>query len=589
MATPEGSARRIVREAAALCLLLLAGGFFPVQAQPPRVEVIITGLDEPLLSAVRSSLSLLREQGHALLTEYRIQALHRRAPSEIRQALEPFGFYRVRVEASLDREAGGWRARYRVEPGDPVTVRRVDLRITGPGRDDGPFRRWQRRFPLQPGDRLRHEAYEEAKDELLGLARRRGYFEARLVTHRIEVRVPEGRADIALQLATGPRYRFGAVRFSEVPLRESLLQRFLPFQPGDPYHADHLFALQRALADSDYFERVDVIPLRERAEERSVPIEVRLAMQERTRYTLGVGYGTDTGPRLRAGLERRWLNSRGHQAGAQVVASGIGSEVSLDYTVPLSRPTTDFLGFTADWTDESTETATRETALVGVALTRRRGGWQRTLALNYQEESFDVGGEEERSSMLVPGIGWQRIVADDRLFPRHGWRLAIAGRFASEQVLSATDLAQLTLRGKHITTAIGGRLISRFDIGASETSDFEQLPVSLRFFAGGDQSVRGYDYNALGPVNSDGEVVGGKHLLVASVEYERFWNERFGWAVFVDQGNAFNSTGDFDLSRGAGVGLRYKLPFGVIRADAAAAVSEPDTPWRLHITIGPEL
>ncbi len=559
---------------------------------PPKrqqVEVEITGVGSELESTLRSALSLVRETGHPLLTAYRIQALHQQAPEEIRNTLEPFGYYQAEVDASLEERNGIWHATYRIQLGAPVTIRSLDLKIREAGSEAQVFRQWRKGFPLQPGDRLLHAAYEDAKDDLLAIARRYGYFDAELVKREILVDLGENRADITLHMATGPRYRFGPIRFSDTPLRRSFLERFAPFESGDPYQSNAVFQLQRELSDSDYFSRVDVIPLIEEAEAHRVPVEVQLTMREKTRYAFGIGYGTDTGPRTTIAVDRRWLNSRGHSAGGEIIASQLRTELSLDYRIPLSRPTTDFLGFTADYTDETTDTASRQTALLGTALTQMKGGWQRTLSLNYQEEAFDIGGEEEQSTMLVPGIGWQRLVVEDSLIPQHGWRLAVAFKGASEALLSSTDLAQATLRAKYVTTALGGRLISRIDAGRSRTSDFEQLPVSLRFFAGGDKSVRGYDYNTLGPENSEGDVVGGQHLLVGSVEYDYFWSEKWGAAVFIDEGNAFNSTDDFNLSQGAGLGLRYKLPFGLIRVDVASAISEPDNPWRLHINIGPEL
>ncbi len=568
-----------------LCLLLLAV-VAPTTAAELRVSV--QGIEGEMHDTVRSRLSLVSEQGHPLLTPERIKLLNARAPREIREALQPFGYYNVRVSADLSRQEGVWQATYVVTPGAPVTIDQVDLAIRGEGADDEAFVDWRNRFPLQAGEVLRHAPYEEAKAELLRIARNRGYFDALLREHRIAVDPNRNRAAVTLLLDSGPRYQFGTVSFPEaIPLRESLLERYRPFEPGDPFDSDLLLALQRRLADSDYFERVIVEPRPEAAREQRVPVEVDAEMQERTRYTLGLGYGTDTGPRTTVGVERRWVNTRGHRFGSELTVSEILTEATFRYRIPLDEPSTDFLGFTGDWTDEETDTTSRETSLVGVSMTHLTGGWLRTLALNYEEESFQVASTDERSRMLVPGIGFQRVVASDRLLPRHGWRLALSLKGASEAMLSSTDMLQGLLRFKHVTTANGGRLITRVQAGATKTSDFSQLPVSLRFFAGGDESVRGYPYQSLGPLEN-GQVVGGKHLLVGSVEYDYFWGN-WGAAVFVDQGNAFNSTSDFELAQGTGFGVRYKLPFGLIRADLARAITDPERSWRLHLTIGPEL
>ncbi len=554
-----------------------------------RVEVTLTGVGGEMLQTVRENLSLLREADHPRLTEYRIRTLHRRAEDEIRRSLQPFGYYEPVIESELAPTDGLWRAAYLIRPGTPVHVSTVDLRLTGPGEEEPAFVRWREGFPLQAGDRLLHQPYEEAKRDLQRIAREKGYFEAQLTEQTIRVDLDSDSAAIRLHLATGPRYRFGEVTFSELPLSEELLQRFLPFQPGEPYDAAKVFELQQALYDATYFNRVDVIPHTEAAVEGPVPISVELEMRNRTRYAAGAGYGTDTGPRLTFGLDRRWVNRRGHRFGAELVASGLGTTVSGEYRIPLEQPSTDYLGLSAGWEDVETDTSDRRTSTIGIGVTRALGRWLRTLSVNYQREDFLLAGERNRSDMLIGAADWQRLEADDRLFPRRGWRFSGGVRGAAEALGSDTDFVQVQLRGKVVHPFAGGRLLVRGDLGATEVEAFERLPASLRFFAGGDQSVRGFALDALGPTNDAGQVIGGRYLLVGSVEYDRYFNDRFGAALFYDAGNAFNTASDYTLEQAVGVGLRIRLPFGVVRVDAASAVSVSGNPWRLHVTIGPDL
>ena len=114
------------------------------------------------------------------------------------------------------------------------------------------------------------------------------------------------------------------------------------------------------------------------------------------------------------------------------------------------------------------------------------------------------------------------------------------------------------------------------------------VPISERFFAGGDNSVRGYDYESLGPKDSNGEVAGGRYLVVGSAEYEhRLWG-KWGAAVFYDAGNALDAIDD-KLKHGAGIGLRWQSPVGPVRVDVASALSEDNNPLRLHVTVGSDL
>src|SRR5690606_25413178 len=122
----------------------------------------------------------------------------------------------------------------------------------------------------------------------------------------------------------------------------------------------------------------------------------------------------------------------------------------------------------------------------------------------------EVGGESARSRLVIPSAGWERVAARTRIFPESGWRLALGEKGAAKTLGSSTSLLQGQLRYKNVFPLLGGRVILRGDAGASETEEFDELPASLRFFPGGDQSVRGYAYQSLGPRNEEGDVVGGK-------------------------------------------------------------------------------
>ncbi|MFA5530049.1 MAG: autotransporter assembly complex family protein [Thiohalomonadaceae bacterium] len=571
--------------------LWLALGASPAAAQAGTpVVIVITGVSGDIRDDLLDSLSLQRERGHPLLTELRIERLHRLASDEIRRGLQPFGYYRATVDSELKQVDGTWRAAYRVALGPPVRVTTVDLRIEGPGAEDDELQRWREEFPLRQGDILLHRVYENARDELLQIARGRGFLEGDLITHQVRVSVERASAEIELVFQSGPRYRFGATTFSEVPLQEDLLQRFPDYHRGDYYDAEQVFRLHRDLTNSDYFDRIEVVPRVDDTADLRVPVEVTVEMRKRDRYSMGIGYGTDTGPRVTVGMQRRWVNEHGHRFGGEVLASEVRTGAAVYYRIPLARPNTDFLSITGGREHEDTNTSVRDTSTLGLSITRvLSNNWVRTAALNYQDETFEVADVVDRSTMLYPNLSFQRVEADDRLFPLRGWRAILEARAASEEVSSTTNLLQGRLAAKGVHALLGGRGIVRFDVATSYVTDFDEVPVSLRFFAGGDQSVRGFTYQSLGPENAEGEVVGGQHLLVGSIEYDTYFSERWGAAVFTDVGNAFNSFDDYTLHQGTGAGVRLRLPFGLIRLDLAWAVSEEDKPWRLHLSIGPDL
>jgi translocation and assembly module TamA len=130
-------------------------------------------------------------------------------------------------------------------------------------------------------------------------------------------------------------------------------------------------------------------------------------------------------------------------------------------------------------------------------------------------------------------------------------------------------------------------LLLRGQAGVTLQSEpLQSLPPSLRFFAGGDNSLRGYPYQSLGPKNPSGQVVGGKNLLVGTLEFEKAFSTTWGLAAFYDAGNAFDDFSQFQLKQNAGLGLRIYTPVGPIRLDLARQIGETDNQYRISLSIG---
>ena len=559
-------------------------------AQDTSLRVEIEGVDGERLDNVRALLGMERQRQEPGLTALRIRRLHARAGEEIRLALEPFGHYQVQVESELQEDPGGWLARYRIDPGPAMELEAVDVQLQGAGAGDARLQAAVADLPLRPGDALLHSRYEQARRGLLQQALGLGYLDARYETHRLEVDVARNRARAVLRLDTGPPYELGAVSFRGADLKEALLQAYVQFAPGDEYRTRQLLDLQRALEDSDYFARVQVQPERGQAEGRRIPVRVELAPRRPNKYTAGIGYGTDTGARFRLGWENRRLNRSGHQMGAEYRVSEIRESVTGRYRIPLiERPQSDFLEYHTLYGREDIRDAESEKFVLGVSHSTLPGRWRRVLSLTFQQEDFTIGLTDENTALLMPGINLQRVWGRDRLIAARGARLQLDLKGAQEGLLSDTSFLQAQADAKLIfPLGEGLRLIGRGTLGATYTDDFQSLPPSLRYFAGGDQSVRGYDYQTLGPRDASGEVIGGRYLLVGSLELERHIRGNWRAALFLDTGNAVDGWNE-SLKQGAGVGLRWETPIGLVRVDLASALSEDGSPWRLHLTLGPDL
>jgi translocation and assembly module TamA len=512
------------------------------------------------------------------------------APARIRSALEALGHYEPEVVPALELGDECWTATFTIDAGPPVRIRNVDVVLEGEAQTDSEFAAARDQAALNAGEVLDHGRYERLKRRWSDLALERGYVDSRFVANRIDVYPSERVADIVLQFDSGPRFRFGEVQIEQDIVSDALARSYVPFASGDPYDARQLTTLYVAYADSGYFRSIDVRPLEADRERREIPVQVSLDGGARRNISYGVGYSTDTGPRIRFGRNNRRFNERGHQFGINSQLSPVVSEVTANYRVPLADPRTEWLSFDAGVKREITETSESESLELGARRVRQRPrGWTRTQMLSLLVEDFEIADQVGRSRLLMPGIDWTKIRADTPIRPQRGYRISLEVRGAADAAGSDTSFVQATAHGKWIWSLPSlARLIVRADLGSTAERSFDELPASVRFFAGGDNSVRGYDYEALGAVDANGEVIGGSSLAVASFEYEHPVRARWSIAAFVDAGNAFTGS-SVDAKTGAGFGARWQSPLGPIRIDVAHPFDDDTDDWRLHINLGPDL
>jgi translocation and assembly module TamA len=432
--------------------------------------------------------------------------------------------------------------------------------------------------------------YEGSKSLISNLLQTNGYFDAKLERRRVEVTKSAKSADIDVAFLSGERYRFGEVRFSDAQFPPEFLQHYVPWEPDTYYTTDQLLALQQRLVDADYFATVSVQPDLADKANGYVPVETLLIPAKRTIYKAAAYVSTDTGPGARVGIERRWVNRRGHKIGAEVDYAQYLQEYTAFYKIPRPGIRNRNYTFAAGYKDEETDSSVSRLARVGASeVLDPWHDFTRTLGLQYLNGNFEIAGEQGSSSLLYADATLNRRRADDLMFPSRGLSLLYGLRLAAEGLLSDTSLVQLRAEAKWIRPASKrSRFIARAALGAMVVDDFDALPPDLRFFAGGDRSVRGFDYQQLGELNENGGVIGGKYLTVASAEYEYYFLPKWGAAVFVDGGDAYSSS--FEANIGAGVGVRWRSPVGTVRVDVAIpVVTDEEKSVRLHIIVGPDL
>ena len=566
--------------------LLIASYAYAEQAE---IHITIEGMDKDKTTLLLNGLSLQRQKDSPRLNPTYIEKLYKSGIEELTTMLTAYGYYDATITGEVKKTETGWDAHYDIDPGQPVIISYVDLQITGEAKDDPEFQKLIKKFPLQAEQQLEHSAYEAAKKSILTLAASRGYFDGEYRRSEVEVEPDNYSATVYLHYDSGERYLFQELHFPETVIGETLLNKMVPFKTGNPYQDKEMLKLRRNLSDSGYFDSVSIRVDHENSDGNTVPLDISLDEKAKHQYTAGVGYGTDTGARLALGWENRYVNKRGHRIDASARLSQISNTVSAGYTMPYWSDTIDQIGFTTEYEQEDTDTADRKTFTLGGYYQRERWGWEEIGSLRLLQESYQVSEDDESVFLVIPGISWSRTWADNTLYTRHGGKLSLSLSAASDSLLSDVTFGQAVVRGKYIRS-IGkkGRFITRAEVGITEVNDFSKMPSSLRFFAGGDTSIRGFDYESLGPLGDDGEVVGARYMAVGSLEYEHMFVKNWGAAVFTDFGNAFNDFSD-PIEQSVGAGIRWRSPVGLIRVDLAQAITEPGEPLALHIVIGPDL
>ena len=310
----------------------------------------------------------------------------------------------------------------------------------------------------------------------------------------------------------------------------------------------------------------------------------------RRTYSIGAGYATDTGPQGRLGYTNRRRNDKGHQFESKLNASPVKSELTAAYRWPIRDPRQEWFSVVAGVQYEDTDTSESDSYKLGILRSHNvSASWLETRYLDFAFENFKVGDQDTSSRLIIFGVNRESAKGRELGRVTNGRRLSFDIRGASDSLGSDTSFLQFRSTAKWIRS-LGEktRILSRASLGLTVEEELAELPASVRFFAGGDRSVRGYEYESLGPTDAAGDVIGGSHLLTGSLEIDRLVRPQWAIAAFVDSGSAFNDS-DIEFSTGAGLGIRWYSPIGPVRLDIAHPLDDPDEDFRIHLSLGPDL
>jgi translocation and assembly module TamA len=510
-----------------------------------------------------------------------------------RDALQALGYYSPVLDASY----GDSTIQLNVVLNAPVKIRSMSIRFLGDAGNDIAFTALRESLPIQEGMVFNHGAYERTKKMIQDLASERGYFDGEWQIQRVDVNVENAQADIQLLYLSGSRYTFGKVSFFdknnvENPafLKPNIFQKFINMMPDESYDANKVIAFNKSLLDSRYFSSVKVISNRDQRQSLQVPISAIVAVDDPNNMDLGVGYSTDIRERISLKWARPRVNASGHSITTNIIASPVSSSLDAKYNIPLTHPLNDiaqfFYGVKREVLDSN---KVNWNTLLGVQrIISRTNDWQQTYSLRWLRDTSESFNNTTKKDLLMPGLSLSRTRSLGGFDPYWGDRQFYQVELASKSAFSDADF--IVLRGGWRllrTYASRHQLSLRLDLGGLLTKNFEDVPVSSRFFAGGDQSIRGFAYKSL-PVVASNEQQGARYLLTNSIEYNYFLTKKWRLALFTDSGKAFNNSEDA-YKVGSGTGVRWISPVGPVRLDFAWAVSEPNNPFRIHFSMGAPL
>ncbi len=582
---------------AGILAILFSSGLFAQEsdnqtetASKDTLQLHTHGADKELLSVMDALSTALKLQCD--VPRWKVNEVIDDDNEAVKKALHAYGYYHAQVQREITHENDCWQVHLTLIPGARTYIEAVDLRIEDAAKDDVIFMQKTQTNTLVKGDALLHSQYEKLKKSIQSIASKRGYFDGQFSKAELKIVPANNQAFITLHYRSGSRYKIGQLHITQDALNDDLFEKYLQVKSGDYFLDARLIATYQGLAGSGYFSSVDVTPLLTRRHKGVVPIAIQAVKSKPKSYSAGIGASTDTGPRLKIEHHNKLVNRKGHSYRAGLSLSPVLSNIGFGYRIPTEKPQSDFIELSANAMHENTDTSTSDTLDLGFARSKLlSNSWTRIMGMHYSIDDFDVGEDNDTTTLLRPFLGFSKTVSDSPLRPVRGYRLNVETTAASSAFISDIDFIQAQINAKLVHGfAEKFRLLTRADLGYTSTGEFDELPSNLRFFAGGDNSVRGYEYESLGPEDDAGDVVGGERLIVTSVEADYLFKPDWSGALFMDAGNAFNGT-DVDLKLGAGFGLRWQSPIGPIRVDIGFPVDEADADdtWRLHFSLGPDL
>lgn len=548
-----------------------------------NISLRINGVSGAVEDNVDAYLSAIKPSEYS--TSLRFQS---RLTKEITTALNALGYYNPTIGFVVSNQNDVLTVN--INKGKPTLLTEVDIKITGEAEKDKDFLQAIKDSKLKQGKRLNQGDYDALKSKLRNLALQKGYFDGTYTTSRLEV-IPElNQARVKLDYDSGIRYQFGESIITGSQIEEQKVRSLQPYEVGEYYQVAKVGEYNQNLSNTDWFSSVFVEPNFELVGKvREIPMNVNLAPQVRNQFETGLGYSTDVGAKVQFKWKKPWFNEQGHSFNTSLDLSIPEQQVTASYKIPLDDVLKDY--YVIQYGLKNVNRSDKKTLESNLSFERHwllDSGWHRTAYIRYLLESYKFNEDGELGQFILPGISYSRVVTRGGVLPMGGNKHTVMFEVAEKNALSETSVFRVRGTSGWVSS-IGdnNRGLLKLDLGANFADDPSKLSPSLRFFAGGDNSIRGYSYEDISPVDASGNKTGGQYLATASVEYQYRLTGNWWAATFFDIGDAFNDTPSW--KRGVGAGIRWVSPVGPVKLDFALGLDADPEEWRIHFSLGPDL
>lgn len=526
--------------------------------------------------------------------------LRRRLEADLeafRTVLRSEGFYAGDVSGEIAGQTAPTQVSVRVSPGPLYTVAATQVVYRDADPAAGSLPSALDGVGLAVGEPARADAVLTAERDLVDRLQGIGYPFARAVDRRVVVNHARRAMTVRIDVEAGPRATFGAVRYEGLErVARDYLDDQVPWTVGDTFDRRALDRFRNRILDTRLFREVTVRPAETPERTGRLPVDVVVTEAPPRSVGGGVRYSTDDGPGVRAFWEHRNLFGRGEHLRANVDASPISQSAEITFDKPRFLHPDQSLRLSATGERSDRDAYSGLTARLAGGVDRRLDDvWRVSAGASLDLARLDDHGETEDSLLIGLPLGVSRDDTDDALNPTAGSRLALtltpyAGQ--SDDVALGFAVADLTgsaywapLDSDRVVLAARGRLASL--MGA----DTGGVPAHRRLYAGGGGSVRGYGHQMVGPLDDDGDPLGGRSALELGLEARLKVTESIGVVPFLDAGLVSDAPmpdpGD-SIRWAAGLGGRYYTDFGPLRVDIGVPLNPRDADdwFQVYISLG---